>query len=124
MVVSDANGNSAISEEQSVEVIITIEVTDGGENAARMTVDRATGAAPLRVTFDATGSTTADGFSISNYAWDFDGDGTVDLSGSNGRVQHVYTEAGNYTPEVTVTFTDDADAVSYTHLTLPTIYSV
>ena len=110
VVVSDANGNSAISEEQSVEVIITIEVTDGGENAARLTVDRATGAAPLRVTFDATGSTTADGFSISNYAWDFDGDGTVDLSGSNGRVQHVYTEAGNYTPEVTVTFTDDADA--------------
>ena len=34
----------------------------------------------------------------------------MDLSGSNGRVQHVYTEAGNYTPEVTVTFTDDADA--------------
>ena len=110
VVVSDANGNSAISEEQSVEVIITIEVTDGGENAARMTVDRATGAAPLRVTFDATGSTTAEGFSISDYAWDFDGDGTVDLSGSNGVVQHVYTAAGNYTPEVTVTFTDDADA--------------
>ena len=110
VVVSDANGNSAISEEQLVEVIITIEVTDGGENAARMTVDRATGAAPLRVTFDATGSTTAEGFSISNYAWDFDGDGTVDLSGSNGRVQHVYTVAGNYQPEVTVTFTDDADA--------------
>ena len=110
VVVSDANGNSAISEEQLVEVIIVISVTDGGENAARLTVDRATGAAPLRVTFDATGSTTADGFSISNYAWDFDGDGTVDLSGSNGVVQHVYTEAGNYTPEVTVTFTDDADA--------------
>ena len=110
VVVSDANGNSAISEEQSVEVIIVISVTDGSENAARLTVDRATGAAPLRVTFDATGSTTADGFSISNYAWDFDGDGTVDLSGSNGVVQHVYTEAGNYTPEVTVTFTDDADA--------------
>ena len=110
VVVSDANGNSAISEEQLVEVIITIEVTDGGENAARMTVDRATGAAPLRVTFDATGSTTAEGFSISNYAWDFDGDGTVDLSGSNGVVQHVYTAAGNYQPQVTVTFTDDADA--------------
>ena len=111
VVVTDANGNAAVSESRSVRVELTITVTDEPVNAARLKlIGSAVGPAPHSVTFDATGSTVAPGYSITQYAWDFDGDGVDDLVGVNGKVSHVYTVAGEYTPTVTVSFTKDDDA--------------
>ena len=106
-VVSDANGNAAISEERSISIQLTITVTDDGENAARLKVDKATGPAPLTVTFDAGSSTVAAGYHITGYAWDFDGDGGTDFQSSTAVVQHVYTSAGEFTPSVTVSYSND-----------------
>ena len=106
-MVSDANGNAAISEERSISIQLTITVTDDGENAARLKVDKATGPAPLTVTFDAGSSTVAAGYHITGYAWDFDGDGGTDFQSSTAVVQHVYTSAGEFTPSVTVSYSND-----------------
>ena len=108
VVSRDANGNSAISEEVVNEVVITINVTDDGANAARLKVDQATGPAPLTVTFDAGSSTVATGYHITGYAWDFDGDGSTDFQSSTPVAQHVYTKAGEYTPSVTVSYSNEA----------------
>ena len=62
-----------------------------------------TGDAPLRVQFDATGSSDADG-TIATYAWDF-GDGNV---GSGAQLTHSYTSPGDYS--ATLTVTDNAGA--------------
>jgi PKD repeat protein len=59
------------------------------------------GVAPLMVTFDASGSSYANG-TISNYSWNF-GDGSI---GSGVVTDHTYTDAGQYTAVLTVT--DDA----------------
>ena len=108
VVARDANGNSAVSDAVVNEVVITISVTDDGANAARLKVDQATGPAPLTVTFDAGSSTVATGYHITGYAWDFDGDGSTDFQSSTPVVQHVYTSAGEYTPSVTVSYSNEA----------------
>ena len=107
VVARDANGNSAVSDAVVNEVVITINVSDDGENAARLKVDKATGPAPLTVTFDAGSSTVATGYHITGYTWDFDGDGSTDFESSTPVVQHVYTVAGEYTPSVTVGFSNE-----------------
>jgi len=61
------------------------------------------GVVPLMVTFDASGSSDANG-TISNYNWNF-GDGSI---GSGMVTDHTYTDAGQYTAVLTVT--DDAGA--------------
>ncbi|MDF0717410.1 PKD domain-containing protein [Muricauda sp. 334s03] len=79
---------------------ITIQVTEEGGNQAPETVVSATpesGNAPLEVTF--TGSDSSDDVAVVAYAWDF-GDGT---SSSDANPVHTYSEAGNYTAELTVT---------------------
>jgi PKD repeat protein len=64
------------------------------------------------VKFDATDSYDPDG-SIVEYRWDFDGDGTVDLTTSDPVVSYVYEESGTYNPVLTAV--DDAGAAaSYT----------
>ena len=40
----------------------------------------------------------------STYNWDFDGDGTIDTKTTEPRVDHTYTNAGNYTVKVKVTY--------------------
>lgn len=59
------------------------------------------------VTFDASGSSDSDG-SVVEYAWDFDGNGTVDRTTSGATVGHSYSEAADY--GATVTVEDDAGA--------------
>lgn len=65
------------------------------------------------VTFDASGSSDADG-SIQSYEWDFTGDGAIDASGQT--VTHTFSSEGNHTIELTVT--DDADATDTTTVTV------
>ena len=69
------------------------------------------GVAPLDVTFDASGSSDADG-TIVSYAWQF-GDGQT---GSGVTVQHTYAEPAAYTARLTVT--DDAGATGSAQRTI------
>ncbi|MFP7753810.1 PKD domain-containing protein [Thermodesulfobacteriota bacterium B35] len=104
----------------SAEVGLTITVTpatSGGSGTsspvAVIEADRTSGAAPLAVSFDGSGSTssTANG-AIVQYAWSF-GDGST---GTGATLQHTYTTAGTYT--VTLTVTDDASRHVATTMTI------
>jgi PKD repeat protein/glucose/arabinose dehydrogenase len=59
------------------------------------------GAAPLTVSFDGTGSSDPDGDALS-YAWDLDGDGAYDDS-TSATATHTYTSQGVYTASLRVT---------------------
>ncbi|MGM0586899.1 MAG: YCF48-related protein [Bacteroidota bacterium] len=63
--------------------------------AADFTADVTTGTAPLTVTF--TDASTG----ASSWAWDFDGDGTID-NNTDANPSHIYSDAGTYTVVLTV----------------------
>lgn len=69
---------------------------------AILTSDVSSGNAPLTVNFDATGSNDPDG-TITEYAFDFEGDGTYDVSGASPTAQYTYSSAGTYTATLRVT---------------------
>ncbi|MBP2335085.1 glucose/arabinose dehydrogenase/PKD repeat protein [Saccharothrix coeruleofusca] len=68
---------------------------------AKLTADKTSGPAPLTVDFDPSGTADEDGDALT-YAWDFDGDGTVD-STTAGPVSHTYTELGQFSAKLSVT---------------------
>jgi len=72
---------------------------------ATFQVDAASGAAPLLVTFDASGSSDSDG-TIVSYRWTF-GDGQ---SATGASTTHTYASNGSYT--ATLTVTDDSGATA------------
>ncbi len=86
---------------------ITVTAANSGGSAASsptaaISLNKATGIAPLTISFDGTGSTPSTVSSrIIQYAWSFD-DGS---SGSGAITQHTYTNPGIY--HVTLTVTDD-----------------
>jgi len=58
---------------------------------------------PAIVNFDASASSDPDNGDQLGFAWDFDGDGTVDFdSGSDPTASHVYEKSGDYTAHVYV----------------------
>ena len=65
---------------------------------AVMSAIPATGAAPLNVTFDGSGSTDPDG-TVTSWNWSF-GDGAL---GTGSQTSHVYTNSGIYNVNLTVT---------------------
>jgi PKD repeat protein len=74
-----------------------------------------TGAAPLTVSFDGTGSSDPDGDTLS-YAWDLDGDGAFDDS-TAAQLTYTYTTQGTHTASLRVTDPDgasDSDSVTIT----------
>ena len=87
--------------------------------AARQVAD-ATGIAPFAVTLDASGSTDSDG-EIVQYDWDFDNDGTIDLTDGGVSVPFDYDPAGTYTARVVVT---DDDGLSDDDTTVITVNPV
>lgn len=56
---------------------------------------------PVTVTFEASLSGVGKD-DVCEYAWDFDGDGTVDLTTSTNKVQHTFAQGGRYSPILTV----------------------
>jgi hypothetical protein len=72
---------------------------------ASFTANPTSGAAPLNVSFDASGSSDPGG-SIASYAWTF-GDGQ---SGSGATTSHTYTSGGSFTATLTVTDNGGATA--------------
>jgi PKD repeat protein len=61
------------------------------------------------ITFDASDSADSDG-SIQSYEWDFDGDGTTDVTRTAPLATHTYTDPGTYA--VTLTVIDDDGATN------------
>lgn len=70
---------------------------------AVISADPAGGRSPLVVRFDGSGSYDTDGGTIVSYAWDFDGDGTIDATGPT--VEHAYY--GKQTAVARLTVTDN-----------------
>ncbi|MEZ5336645.1 MAG: PKD domain-containing protein [bacterium] len=66
-----------------------------GVLTASLQSDVSSGISPLTVQFDASASSVSNAV-ITEYRWDFDGDGMVDASGSEAVIQHVYGDAGGY----------------------------
>ncbi|WP_405144117.1 ThuA domain-containing protein [Sphaerisporangium sp. NBC_01403] len=66
---------------------------------AKAKADKASGPAPLTVKFSSAGSADPDGTPLT-FAWDFDGNGTVDSTEANPT--YTYTETGNFTAVLTV----------------------
>jgi PKD repeat protein len=70
------------------------------------------------VTFDATNSTDPDG-TVDYYAWDFDGDGTVDQNTTSATIEHTYDSSGEQ--NVSLTVTDDDGARNTTNTTVQVV---
>lgn len=86
--------------------IVRIDYHRSGERPPRAVAaaSATSGAAPLRIAFSAGDSTARDGSAL-QYAWDFDGDGEIDSTLANPT--HRFTDAGNYTTQLTVTDSND-----------------
>ncbi len=67
---------------------------------ATVSADRTSGTAPLTVRFSSDGSRDPEGDPLS-YAWDFDGDRTIDSTEANPT--HTYQRNGTFTAQLTVT---------------------
>lgn len=91
LTVTDPDGNSDID-------TITIEVIDGNvAPVADITADPISGIAPLTVSFDASGSSDANGDSLT-YSWNF-GDGST---GTGAIVSHTFMSIDDYNVALTV----------------------
>jgi len=94
-VITTAEGVAAST---SVSVAAT-----GEEQALELLTNLPSGAAPLRITF----SSRARGAAPVEYRYDFDGDGTVDLTaGADEAASFPYQAPGVYRPAVTAVFAD------------------
>ncbi|MFC0506692.1 ThuA domain-containing protein [Micromonospora costi] len=89
-------------------------VANSRSPVARLAVDKDSGPAPLTVAFSSAGSSGPDGTPI-QYAWDFDGDGSVDSTAANP--SHTYGTAGRFTARLTVTATNGQTAVAVQEIT-------
>jgi PKD repeat protein len=88
-----SSGSTAPAVEQSVVAAVTpnrtsVPVTEG-------------------ITFDASGSVGVN-TSVTNYEWDFDGDGTVDVTTTGASTTHTYSDTGTYSATLTVVGEDGA----------------
>ncbi|MEV4809003.1 ThuA domain-containing protein [Micromonospora avicenniae] len=82
---------------------------------ARLSADQDSGPAPLTVAFSSAGSGGPDGTAI-GYAWDFDGDGSVDSTAANAA--HTYSTPGRFTARLTVTAVNGQTAVAVQEITV------
>lgn len=67
-----------------------------------LNVDKTYGALPLKVKFDASGSTDPDAGDHIQYAWDLNGDGSFSAYGSASTAEHEYTDPVNVTVGVRI----------------------
>ena len=81
---------------------------------AKASADKDSGGTPLTVAFSSAGSEDPDGDALT-YEWDF-GDGTPKSTAANP--QHTFTQAGNYTVQLTVTDTSGKAGTSSVVITV------
>jgi glucose/arabinose dehydrogenase/PKD repeat protein len=82
---------------------------------AHLTATPEWGSSPLTATFDATGSTDADGEAL-NYEWDPEGDGSYEKATSGGAKSRTFKDATNHT--VAVRVRDGQGATSIARVTV------
>jgi len=85
--------------------------------AATVTASPRSGAPPLSVMFDASGSTDTDVGDTLSYAWDLDGDGAFD-DGIDPIVSYLYSTPQNVTVKVRVSDQKGASSVASTQITV------
>ncbi|NEU56905.1 PKD domain-containing protein [Halorussus sp. MSC15.2] len=96
VTVVDNGGNAA-----SDNVTVRVFPEDGTAPTARLSVAANTTETDAAVTFDA--SNASDGqTTITEYRWDFDGDGETDEVTTDATVEHAYGSAGTYNATVAV----------------------
>ncbi|MFC1925513.1 PKD domain-containing protein [Chloroflexota bacterium] len=94
--------------------LFSVACSDDDALSASFRATPTSGPAPLEVTFTST-STADESDDIVSYAWDFDGDGTVDDTVTTDNVKWTYEEEGTYDVALTVTTTGgDTDTVTET----------
>ncbi len=81
---------------------------------ASITADTTSGGVPLTVSFSGSGSTDPEEGTVSSYAWDFDGNGTVDSTAPGP--SHTFATTGDFT--VTLTVTDSLGAEGSTSVVI------
>lgn len=91
---------------------VTVHVEGNGAPVAELSATPTSGQAPLTVAFDGSASTG----DIAEYRWDFDGDGTADLSSTDPTAEHVYDTAGSYEASLTVVDTEGLESAPATEL--------
>lgn len=107
VVTEDAASSGATSADVVIRTQSTVTVEPQPDStSAALELSPDSGAVPLTVTADASGSAHATGTASTEYAFDF-GDGTV-VAGDADTATHVYTVAGTYTVQLTVTDRDGA----------------
>lgn len=93
-----------------IQVTTSVSVTPSNAPVAELVASPSSGSAPLTVTLDGSHSYDPDGKdSIASYSFDF-GDGSAPVTQTGAAINHVYTQAGTYSPSLTVT--DSAGTVS------------
>lgn len=120
--ITDTDG---LSSSKSLRVTITAGTDGGGGGEAEVDPIASLlsypdgGEAPVTITLDASGSWSRDGQALT-YEYDFDGDGSYDLSTAENLVEHTYETAGTFTPGLRVTDSqghsseDSAEALTIT----------
>ena len=99
--------------EEDTRIIFGQATTINQSPTAIFTADPTMGTVPLEVSFDASGSSDADGMIVA-YEWNF-GDGTT---GEGVTTTHVYSMPGTYTVVLTVTDDDGATATASQTITV------
>ena len=94
----------------------SITAIEAQQTTAQLSVSPSNPRSGETVEFDASNSIAAPGSSITDYAFDFDGDGTTDHSQPGPIATHRYTQPGTYLPSVTVT--DDQGGSHQTKLSV------
>ncbi|MER6978841.1 ThuA domain-containing protein [Streptomyces carpinensis] len=90
-------------------------VQDGRLPTAKVAAGPDNGPAPLTVKFSSEGSGVPDGKPVT-YAWDFDGNGTVDSTEANPT--HTYRDKGVFTARLTVTGPGGLEAAAVKEITV------
>jgi len=105
----DTSGNESDYSNEVTETIV-----GNQKPTVTLSATSSSGNAPLTVDFTATAN-DPDGIVVS-YDWDFNGDGSVDLSSTNNLATYTFTSAGTY--KTTVTVTDDQGATATASVTI------
>jgi PKD repeat protein len=111
--VTDNGGASVISSGLTVSVQSS---TNQPPVVSDFSASPSSSTAPLQVTFSTTAS-DPDG-TITQYEWDFDGNGTYDAATSTNPVSYTYSPSGTYTAMVRVTDNQGATATASTTLSV------
>ncbi len=101
IVVKSGNINAPTRRELNTTETIVIEGMKNQPPVANVVITPAAPRARQQITFDASGSRDPDG-TIVRYKWDYNGDGVVDVEGTEPVAKYAYLTGGSYTVRLTL----------------------